>query len=135
MILSWRDLLRALEYRGDGQYGVDPISGRVTFFDVHALDSEDPQELLEEEACLMVEPLPDEVVADWVRAFAEERDLPELARAALARNPSRALRDLLAGRRELLEEWRARYRRHLEHAAERWVAAAGLEPENPPPWR
>lgn len=135
MILNWRELVRALEYRGDGQYGVDPRTGTVTFFDVHALTSDDPQELLDEEAFLMVDPVVDEVVGSWVRSFADERGMPELARAALERNPSRKLRELLADRGELLEEWKARYRRHLQEEAERWVEGAGLAPENPPPWR
>ncbi len=135
MILNWRELVRALEYRGDGQYGVDPATGRVTFFDIHALTSEDPQELLDEAAYLMVDPVADEVVAGWVRAFADERGLPELAEAALGKNPSKALRELLGGRDDLLGAWQERYREHLHEAAERWVENAGLEPENPPPWR
>ena len=135
MILNWRELVRALEHRGDGQYGVHPATGRVAFFDVHALSSEDPRELLDEEVYLMVDPIVDEVVAGWIRAFADEQGPPELAEAALTKNPSRALRKLLAGREELLEGWQARYREHLQEAAERWVETAGLAPENLPPWR
>ena len=135
MRLRWNELVRALEHRGDGQFAVDPSSGIVRFFDVHELESEDPLELLELERLLMVAPIPRGRVAEWVEEFAETAGREDIAELALDRRPLRKLKERLGGEPGILGEWRAFYRRRVQEEAELWVKAAGLEPENPPPWR
>lgn len=138
MHLDWRQLLRALEHTGSGQYGLDPDTGRLRFFDLHELYSEDPEELWELERFLLVEPLPLWCGQGWVREFAELVEGEEarlLAAAAEQERPITAVRRLLAESDELRQRWEAYYQAALAAEAEAWAAEAGLQPANLPPWR
>lgn len=135
MRLRWTDVIRALDHRGDGQYGVDRETGNVQFFDVHELESDDPREILDEAACVMVDPVADWVVGEWVAELAEQLGRAGLTDAADDPHPRRAVRRRLADEPDELEAWRCLYRRRLEEAAEAWVESHGLRPENSPPWR
>jgi len=135
MRLRWNELIRALEHRGDGQFAVDPSSGTVRFFDVHELESDDPLELLEMERLLMVNPVPRGRIAEWVERFGEEIGRADVADLALEERPVRSLKDRFAGEPEMLDRWRTFHRERLQEEAEAWVESAGLQPENPPPWR
>jgi len=134
MRLRWHELIRALEHRGHGQYGVDPVSGQVRFFDLHELESDDPLELLEEDTYVMIEPVPEGVVGEWVEELADLLGRADLAAAAESPNPLKEVRRRLAGEPGAQETWDRLYRRRLERMAEAWVRGQELSPENPPPW-
>ena len=132
MRLDWTQLVRALEHTDDGQYGVDPATGTVRFFDTHELDSDDPDELWALDRFLMVEPVPSWQVDAWWEEFLEA--LEPGARGRLPADPT-AARRALRGLPDLRSAWRAFRRERVRAWAERWVAEQGLEPDNPPPWR
>lgn len=134
MRLKWLDLVGALEHRGGGQYGVDPADGRVRFFDVHELESDDPRELLDTDRYLMVDPITDWTLQSWVTEFAKMLGKPDLADAADSARPTREIRHRLAGDSAGLAAWNDFYRNRLQAAAEAWASATGLVPENLPPW-
>ncbi len=134
MRLNWVDLVSALEHRGGGQYGVDPANGRVRFFDVHELESDDPRELLDTDRFLMVDPIAEWTLQVWITEYAKTFGRPELADAADAPHPTREVRRRLAGDAAGLAEWSDYYRGRLQEAAETWASAIGLAPENHPPW-
>lgn len=134
MRLNWLDLVGALEHHGGGQYGVDPANGRVRFFDVHELESDDPRELLDTDRYLMVDPITDWTLQSWVTEFAKLVGKPDLADAADSVRPAREIRRRLASDSAGLSAWSDYYRGRLQEAAEEWASAIGLAPENHPPW-
>jgi len=113
---------------------VDPLSGQVRFFDLHELQSDDPLELLEEDAYVMIEPVPEGVVGEWVEELADFLGRADLAAAAESPDPLKEIRRRLAADPRAQEAWDRLYRRRLERMAEAWVRAQKLSPENPPPW-
>ena len=135
MRLRWNELVRALDHRGDGQFGIDPRSGDVRFFDVHDLESDDPLELLDMDRYVLIAPPPNGRIAEWIERFAEETGRNDLIDLALGRDPLHRLKETLSGDAEALQLWKAFYRQRLQEEAEVWVETAGLAPENPPPWR
>ncbi len=138
MHLDWHQLLSALGFAGDGQYGLDRVSGRLRFFDLHELQSDDPRGLWDEAHFIMVEPLPEWSFGEWILAFAEEQDgdaVDLLVGAARETSPLIAVRRALHGRPPLEEAWQRFHRERMQSNAEEWVAAQGLVPDNPPPWR
>lgn len=134
MRLNWLDLVGALEHSGGGQYGVDPADGRIRFFDVHELESDDPRELLDTDRYLMIDPVTEWTLQNWVTEFAKMLGKPDLADAADSGRPTREIRRLLAGDTASLTAWNEYYRSRLQEAAEAWASAIGLAPENNPPW-
>ncbi len=132
MRLDWTQLVLALEHTDDGQYGVDPETGAVRFFDTHELESDDPDELWELDRYLMVEPVPRWQVDAWWEEFLD--GLAPGTRAALPADPAAARRALRQAP-ELRSAWRAYRRDRVRRWAERWVAEQGLAPDNAPPWR